>query len=148
MMDGREMVEALRKCSVQTGSLMCLGCGHEHNCGIHGCAILRDAADLLEHYQQALAALAKANTFICRRNEALWTDYDAVCRERAQLLEDFEKSLLGDPCEYCGNFTEDDTRCVPADLDCEKCHDPDCPCKDCRDCDKWTWRGAEDSDHA
>ena len=101
---------------------------------------------MLEHYQQALAALAKANAFICKRNGALWRDYDAVCRERVRLLEDFEKSLLGDPCEYCGNFTEDGARCVPADLDCEKCHDPDCPCKDCRDCDKWTWRGMEGSD--
>lgn len=23
----------------------CYGCGHEHNCGVHGCAIDREAAD-------------------------------------------------------------------------------------------------------
>ena len=23
--------------------LKCLGCGHEHNCGVHGCAVIRDA---------------------------------------------------------------------------------------------------------
>ena len=28
---------------MQPGSLACLGCGREHNCGIHGCAILREA---------------------------------------------------------------------------------------------------------
>lgn len=33
---------------MQTRSLACLGCGYEHNCGIHGCRILRDAADRLE----------------------------------------------------------------------------------------------------
>lgn len=143
MIECKEMVEALRKCSVQTGSLVCLGCGHEHNCSTRGCAILREAADLLENYQSALAGLEKLNTRIIQHNEALWRDYDAVCMERTQLLEDFKSSLLDDPCASCGSFVEDDGRCVPADLDCEKCHDPDCPCKDCRDCDKWTWRGME-----
>ena len=33
---------------MDTGSLVCLGCGHEHNCGVRGCAILREAADALE----------------------------------------------------------------------------------------------------
>ena len=26
----------------------CLGCGHEHNCDIHGCAIIREAAERIE----------------------------------------------------------------------------------------------------
>lgn len=33
---------------VETGSLVCLGCGYEHNCGIHGCAILRKTIACLE----------------------------------------------------------------------------------------------------
>ena len=45
-MTDRELIAVLRR--VQTGSLACLGCGYEHNCGIHGCRILRDAADRLE----------------------------------------------------------------------------------------------------
>lgn len=28
-----ELIEALEQLKVQTGSLACLGCGHEHNCG-------------------------------------------------------------------------------------------------------------------
>ena len=28
-----ELIMALQKLKVQTGSLACLGCGHEHNCG-------------------------------------------------------------------------------------------------------------------
>lgn len=43
-----ELVQALRQISVETGSLVCLDCEHEHTCGIHGCAIMRTAADLLE----------------------------------------------------------------------------------------------------
>lgn len=42
------MLAALRRLKVQTGSLACLGCGREHNCGIHGCAILREAIAFVE----------------------------------------------------------------------------------------------------
>ena len=43
-----ELIEALRRLKVQTGSLACLGCGHEHNCGTGGGAIIREAADKLQ----------------------------------------------------------------------------------------------------
>ena len=43
-----ELIEALRRLKVQTGSLAYLGCGHEHNCGTGGCAIIREAADKLQ----------------------------------------------------------------------------------------------------
>ena len=38
-----ELLAELRRLKVETGSIACLGCGYEHNCGIHGCAILREA---------------------------------------------------------------------------------------------------------
>ena len=41
-MRDEDLLAALRRLKVQTGSLACLGCGREHNCGIHGCAILRE----------------------------------------------------------------------------------------------------------
>lgn len=40
-MRDEDLLAALRRLKVETGSLVCLGCGYEHNCGIHGCAILR-----------------------------------------------------------------------------------------------------------
>ena len=43
-----ELLTALSRLKVETGSLACFGCGREHNCGIHGCAILRDAIALIE----------------------------------------------------------------------------------------------------
>ena len=48
MMSDRELIANLRRLKVQTGSLVCLGCGYEHNCGIHGCAILRKTIAWLE----------------------------------------------------------------------------------------------------
>lgn len=42
-----ELIRQLSRMKVQTGSLVCLGCGLEHNCGIHGCAVLRRAVAAL-----------------------------------------------------------------------------------------------------
>lgn len=47
-MNRTELVKALKRLKVQTGSLACLGCGHEYNCGTHGCAIIRAAVEELE----------------------------------------------------------------------------------------------------
>ncbi len=47
-MSDRELIANLRRLKVETGSLVCLGCGYEHNCGIHGCAILRKTIAWLE----------------------------------------------------------------------------------------------------
>lgn len=38
----------LNRLRVETGSLACLGCGREHNCSVQGCAVLREAADVLQ----------------------------------------------------------------------------------------------------
>lgn len=47
-MSNRELIASLRRLKVQTGSLVCLGCGYEHNCGIRGCRILRETVAWLE----------------------------------------------------------------------------------------------------
>lgn len=46
-MTDQELIKVLRRLMVQTGSLACLGCGYEHSCGIHGCAVIRQAAERL-----------------------------------------------------------------------------------------------------
>lgn len=38
-----ELLRALEWLKVETGSLACLGCECENNCGMHGCRILREA---------------------------------------------------------------------------------------------------------
>lgn len=47
-MKDADLIRALKRMGVQTGGLMCVGCGHEHNCGVHGCAVIREAAQRLE----------------------------------------------------------------------------------------------------
>lgn len=45
-MNYTDLAAALHRLKVETGSLACLGCGYEHSCAIHGCAILREAEEL------------------------------------------------------------------------------------------------------
>lgn len=47
MDERRELARRLRQMAVTTGDLNCLGCGYERGCSVHGCAVLRRAADLL-----------------------------------------------------------------------------------------------------
>lgn len=46
-MANEELIQALDRLKVQTGSLACLGCGYEHNCTTKGCRILREAVEQL-----------------------------------------------------------------------------------------------------
>ena len=64
-----KVLAAIKRLRVETGSLACLGCGHEHDCGIHGCAILREAANLIERLEKEKAALlvyAKSRCDTCK----------------------------------------------------------------------------------
>ena len=56
-MTTQALLEALARLRVETGSLACLGCGHEHNCSVHGCAILREAAALVEDQMTTIRGL-------------------------------------------------------------------------------------------
>lgn len=49
-MTANELITALQRLKVETGSIACLGCGHEHSCGIHGCAIIREATEKLDDF--------------------------------------------------------------------------------------------------
>ena len=54
-----ELVKALRRMAAETGSLPCQGCGHERSCGVHGCAVLREAAAELERLEAAAQRLGQ-----------------------------------------------------------------------------------------
>lgn len=50
-MTDKELITALKRMMVETGSLICLGCGHEHNCSTQGCALIRAAVEELKKMQ-------------------------------------------------------------------------------------------------
>lgn len=47
VVDNRELFGALKRIATED-QFKCLGCGYEHNCSIHGCAIIRKAIDVIE----------------------------------------------------------------------------------------------------
>lgn len=63
-MGNENLLKALGRLVVETGSLACLDCGWEQDCGVHGCAILRGVKAKLEEESaradEAEAALAAA----------------------------------------------------------------------------------------
>ena len=68
-MTTNDLLQALARLRVETGSLACLGCGREHNCCTKGCRILREAADLIRQLTAENAkAEAKRETENRRRN--------------------------------------------------------------------------------
>ena len=50
-MDG--LLQALKRLRVETGGMACLGCGHERDCGVRGCAIIRKAVERLSGMPRA-----------------------------------------------------------------------------------------------
>ena len=56
-MKNEEIVRALRRLKVETGSLVCMGCGLEHEAPITLCDDLAAAADLIEAQAKEIDAL-------------------------------------------------------------------------------------------
>ena len=98
-MKDADLIRELKRIKVQTGGLICLGCGHEHNCGVHGCAVIREAAQRLEEYHQGKEHIDR---------EALHGSWEGTAEEIAmELCDDFTDFVTGgvhNAAPYCANF--------------------------------------------
>lgn len=131
-----ELLKALGRLAVETGSLACLGCGWEHDCGVHGCAILRGVKSALEEEEtradEAEAALAAA----VRDMEAMALtirqrrDHDTECCPFCHYdgpAEDYCPGWEGEECfqwrgadrsrKPTGDLSRDATKMVPLTLE-------------------------------
>lgn len=86
-MRDQELVSAIRRLKVETGSLACMGCGHEHNCGVSGCAVMREAADRIANQSTHIAALQQEIEKLRGQNKQLREAAALVAKESAELLE-------------------------------------------------------------
>lgn len=147
-MTSEEIVKALRCLRAETGSLSCLGCGHEHSCNIHGCQILREAAAQLEHFTAENRALRSALasrpakraqkqardasvTFLREMAKELNAQRAEAEAERDAALADLADARSCKTCKYAC-----DTR------DCSSCKSKTCKCRECHlDKNAWEWRG-------
>lgn len=81
-MRDEDLLAALRRLKVETGSLVCVGCGHEHNCGIHGCHILRETVAWLER-KLAEDKDGRVVVLPCKVGDTVWVILDgAKCVRR------------------------------------------------------------------
>ena len=67
-MDYTTTIRALKRMKVETGGIICLGCGYEHGCSAHGCAILRNA---VEHMVAAQANYDHLSALVDQRDAAI-----------------------------------------------------------------------------
>lgn len=105
-----EIVRALRRLRVETGSLACAGCGHEHNCGLHGCAIIRGAGNLIDSQRALIQALKQANDdhrdMLAERDRAASPAaveelMERICGRCRYELEADSQEVLDDICAGC-----------------------------------------------
>lgn len=74
-MKDKDLVNAIRRLKVETGSLACMGCGHARNCGVSGCAIMREAAGRIANQRTHIAALQQEIEKL-RRQVPRWIPVD------------------------------------------------------------------------
>lgn len=84
-MKNEDIVKWLRSKKVETGSLLCLGCGHEHNCGIHGCAVMRAAADAIENLMTENAALRRTIDNLTSAQAVVLKEFEVKLEELAEV---------------------------------------------------------------
>lgn len=103
-MKNEEIVRALRRLKVETGSLVCMGCGREHDCGILGCRIVREAAELIEkltdrcaRYAEEIAVTQERTRWIPvteRLPEATDGDYVLACVTWKDTHIDYQNAVV------------------------------------------------------
>ena len=90
-----DLIKALQRLKVETGSIACLGCGHERNCGIYGCAIIREAAERLGSFN-AVNAVFNEDTIVRLAGRCLKVEPGRL-RELAEADRDGRLVVL--PCK-------------------------------------------------
>lgn len=137
MMDRNELLRALRRLKVETGSFVCFGCGLEHDCSTRGCAILRVAISALELDAAQLSASEVARTELA---QALARAQQEL-QDQKVLVEDMQNDVrkLIDSCDICAHDNVGiNGEC---DCECEGCEDA-CICGSCKGGSNFVYRRA------
>ena len=131
-----ELLQALARLRVETGSLACLDCGREHNCSTKGCRILREAADLIRQLSDENTELREE---VNLRGNAVRTAQRKQAEAEAERDALLEIAKKGKDCETCKHRAV----CVQPGTDvahwCDRCV-AKCRCYGCGG-DHWEWRG-------
>ena len=132
-MDFSATLAALRRLRVETGSLVCFGCGHEHNCSTHGCAILRNA---VEHMEAALSNYDSLSALVHHLETELKSEILSAAELRARMANEWvsveerlpevylDEEDIGIPFLVCGPYTKYPFRAFFAGTFWHDCFEP------------------------
>lgn len=94
-MTDSDLIQALRRIKAETGSLVCLECGHEHNCSTHGCAVINEAVERLEADQNTTLGGTYVSIEWFKSVEAKLKGYEKLAQEgRLVVLDEPRKALI------------------------------------------------------
>ena len=82
----KNLVEMLHRLSIERRPEACLGCGFEHGCSVHGCAVIKRAADTIDPETLPIVRELREKLAECEPVHAHWIDDSgegdaAVCSE-------------------------------------------------------------------
>lgn len=146
-MDYAVTMRALRGLKVQTGSLVCLGCGYEHHCSTRGCAILRNAVEHMELMHSELIYSRDARKDLTMQLKEVQKQVDQLTNAALMATDKANQAIaeknaimedLKGTCEVCAHVNSN----PDCDCECLKCK-LDCPCWYCRDGSRFEWRGMQ-----
>lgn len=90
-----ELIRALEHMQAETGSLVCLGCGHENSCSVRGCAIIQEAT-------KALKLTADVQPVVIGE----WVGYPECLKYENAYSQDH---IVCSACEECFSILDNDT---------------------------------------
>lgn len=140
-MNKKDLINALSRLKVETGSLACLGCGHEHDCGIHGCAIIREAVRALRMSPVYQCQVCDCNGLIERLYEsAIGYKYPlpAMLLDAADAIETLTAQLTASEAAR----TDLGKRLAKAEQELQQYRDA-VPVVRCRECEHWKPTGSK-----
>ena len=133
MRDAESVLRDLRRISVDNHR--CFGCGREHDCGLHGCAIIREAVDLICGLQGALSNSEEARSELGKRLAEAQQRLHEKTSEFDALLEGVHD--CADVCVLCA-YTDSNPDC---NGECDNCEKP-CACWQCDEkASNFLWKG-------
>lgn len=131
-----DMMRQLRILEIERRPEACLGCGYEHNCSVHGCAVIQDAITAMADKDAEIAALKAENERI-RQNYISPKVYRMACEERDAAVAELKKSCnyqFGG-CYLCLNQHTDLCKsCLRDDIWADIAKNPK---------DNWIWHGPQ-----
>lgn len=99
-MEFKKLISALNGLKIQTGGIICLGCGYEHSCSTRGCKIIRETVDTLKLQSKRIE----------RYSEMLHNAMDFRC-DKCEYSRDNDMRCMCDKRQWAGRMVKEDNYC-------------------------------------